>query len=53
MIQRGRIVVEIHPELKKALKAKLALQGISLRAWIERQARIEISKRSSPNGESK
>ena len=35
----GRIVVEVDPGLKRALKAKLALAGMTLKEWIEGEAR--------------
>lgn len=40
-----RILVEIDPDLKLALKAKLVLQGKTLKEWVEEQARRYLTQR--------
>lgn len=44
----GRLVVDIDPELKLALHAALAADGLSLKEWLVKQARDYIVERSQP-----
>jgi hypothetical protein len=44
----GRMVVDIEPELKLALHAALAADGLSLKEWIVRSARRYVDERSHP-----
>lgn len=44
----GRLVVDIEPELKLALHAALAADGLSLKDWVTRQAREFIDARVQP-----
>lgn len=44
----GRLVVDIDPELKLALHAALAADGLSLKNWVVRQAREYVDVRRQP-----
>ena len=44
----GRLVVDIEPELKLALHAALAADGLSLKDWVVKRARDYIDERSQP-----
>lgn len=44
----GRLVVDIDPELKLALHAALAGDGLSLKDWVMRQACEYVGARSQP-----
>jgi hypothetical protein len=44
----GRLVVDIVPELKLALHAALAADGLSLKDWVVRQARDYVDARAQP-----
>ncbi len=44
----GRLVVDIDPELKLALHAALAADGLSLKDWVVSRARDYIVERSQP-----
>ena len=39
----GRVVVEIDPELKRRLHAALAMDGMTLKQWLVRQAEAYVS----------
>ena len=41
----GRVVVELDPELKHALHAALAAEGLSLKDWLVRHARDFVATR--------
>lgn len=44
----GRLVVEVEPELKLALHAALAADGLSMKDWLVDRARDYIAERSQP-----
>jgi hypothetical protein len=44
----GRMVVDIEPDLKLALHAALAADGLSLKEWIVRSARQYVQERAQP-----
>jgi predicted HicB family RNase H-like nuclease len=44
----GRLVVDINPELKLALHAALAADGLSLKDWVVKQAREYVDARTEP-----
>ena len=44
----GRIVVDIDPELKLALHAALAAEGMSLKDWFVREASDFLDRRRQP-----
>lgn len=44
----GRLVVDIDPELKLALHAALAAEGLSLKDWVVNRARDFIDERTQP-----
>lgn len=44
----GRLVVDIDPEIKLALHAALAAEGVSLKDWVVTRARNYIEERSRP-----
>ena len=44
----GRLVVDIDPELKLALHAALAAEGLSLKDWVVKRANDYIEERSQP-----
>ena len=45
----GRLVVDIDPELKLALHAALAAEGLSLKDWVVKQARDYVDSLSQPS----
>ena len=40
----GRVVVELEPELKLALHAALAAQGLSLKEWLVKNAEVFVAE---------
>lgn len=44
----GRLVVDIDPELKLALHAALAADGLSLKDWVVKQAREYVDGHRQP-----
>lgn len=44
----GRLVVEVDPELKLALHAALAADGMSLKHWLVTRARNYLDERAQP-----
>lgn len=44
----GRLVVNIEPELKLALHAALAADGLSLKDWLVQYARDYVNERAQP-----
>jgi hypothetical protein len=44
----GRLVVNIDPELKLALHAAVAADGLSLKDWVVKQARDYVDARAQP-----
>lgn len=44
----GRVVVELDPDLKHALHAALAAQGMTLKEWMERSARDFVDAHRQP-----
>lgn len=44
----GRLVVDIDPELKQALHAALAADGLSLKNWLVLRARAYLAERVQP-----
>lgn len=45
----GRIVVELEPELKLALHAALAAEGLSLKEWLDKNAREFVAGHRQPS----
>jgi hypothetical protein len=45
----GRVVIEVEPELKKALHAALALSGLTLKQWFVVQAEEYLSSARQPS----
>lgn len=44
----GRVVVEMDPELKLALHAALAAEGLSLKEWLVQHAESFVRERRQP-----
>jgi hypothetical protein len=44
----GRVVVELQPELKLALHAALAAEGLSLKEWLVRNAETFVARHRQP-----
>lgn len=44
----GRVVVDIEPELKMALHAALAAEGLSLKEWFVRRAAEYVADHRQP-----
>ena len=53
MPRRTQISAEVEPELYKALKKKLIDDGLTIRAWIEQQARSYVSSEFAPDDKPK
>ena len=44
----GRVVVELQPELKLALHAALAAEGLSLKQWLTGNAETFVARHRQP-----
>lgn len=42
---KTRVVIKADPVLYRALKSKLALAGMTVRAWFEAKAKEEVSEK--------